>query len=44
MEGLIAKYTGLYLDDKAVVLGGIMFLLTVYDLTNSKQYLVFHGI
>ena len=27
-----------------IVLGGINILLSVYGITNSKQYLVFHGI
>ena len=27
-----------------LVLGGINILLSVYGITNSKQYLVFHGI
>ena len=30
--------------DTSLVLGGIIFLLPVYGIINSEQYLVFHGI
>ena len=31
-------------DSIPVVLGGIIFLLLVYGITNSERYSVFHGI
>ena len=31
-------------DTYVVVLGGIIFLLPVYGITNSERYSVFHGI